>query len=65
MIKSEYGKGVLQGIDLVKDVFVKCVLDHPEHQTGVISVNDVIGYLTTFRKAIETEIERQENEDVV
>lgn len=61
-VKTEYAKGVLNGIDIVQDCFVKFVGDNPEYMNGTVTITDLIGFITVYRKAVEKDLEKAEAE---
>lgn len=61
-VKTEYAKGVLRGIDIVQDCFVKFVDANPAYLNGTLTITDLIGFITVYRKAVEKELEKTEAE---
>ena len=61
-VKTEYAKGVLKGIDIVQDCFVKFAGDHPDKLNGTMTVTDLIGFITVYRKAVEKDLVKLERE---
>ena len=61
-VKTEYAKGVLKGIDIVQDCFVKFVSDNPDKLKGTITVTDLIGFITIYRKDVEKDLVKIEME---
>lgn len=61
-VKTEYAKGVLKGIDIVQDCFVKFAGDNPDKLNGTITVTDLIGFITIYRKAVEKDLVKLEKE---
>ena len=61
-VKTEYAKGVLKGIDIVQDCFVKYASDNPNKMNGTMTVADLIGFITVYRKAVEKDLVKLENE---
>lgn len=59
-VKTEYAKGVLKGIDIVQDCFVKFVGNNPEYMNGTITITDIIGFITVYRKEVEKGLVKQE-----
>lgn len=59
-VKTEYAKGVLKGIDIVQDCFVKFAGDNPDKLNGTITVTDLIGFITIYRKAVEKDLVKLE-----
>lgn len=64
-IKTEYGRGILKGIALVHEAFVKFTLENPDKRDGMISVPDLIGFITAFRAGVAQAIEKAEAEGEV
>lgn len=52
-VKTEYAKGVLHGIALVQECFVKFAGDNPDKLNGTITVTDLIGFITIYHKEVE------------
>lgn len=61
-VKTEYAKGVLKGIDIVQDCFVKFVGDNPEYMNGTVTITDLIGFITIYRKEVEKDLAKLEKE---
>ena len=61
-VKTEYAKGVLKGIDIVQDCFVKYASDNPDKMNGTITVADLIGFITIYRKEVEKDLVKLEME---
>lgn len=61
-VKTEYAKGVLKGIDIVQDCFVKYAGDNPNKMNGIMTVTDLIGFITIYRKEVEKDLEKLEKE---
>lgn len=61
-VKTEYSKGVLKGIDLVQDCFVEYAGDNPDKMNGTMTVTDLIGFITIYRKAVEKELVKLEEQ---
>ena len=61
-VKTEYAKGVLKGIDIVQDCFVKFAGDNPDKLNGTMTVTDLIGFITVYRKAVEKDLVKLERE---
>lgn len=61
-VKTEYAKGVLKGIDIVQDCFVKYAGDNPDKMNGTMTVTDLIGFITIYRKAVEKDLVKIEME---
>ena len=61
-VKTEYAKGVLKGIDSVQDCFVKYAGNNPDKLKGTITVTDLIGFITIYRKAVEKDLVKLEKE---
>lgn len=61
-VKTEYAKGVLKGIDIVQDCFVKFAGDNPDKLNGTITVTDFIGFITIYRKEVEKDLVKLEKE---
>ena len=61
-VKTEYAKGVLKGIDIVQDCFVKYASDNPDKMNGTMTVADLIGFITIYRKAVEKDLVKIEME---
>lgn len=59
-VKTECAKGVLKGIDIVQDCFVKFAGDNPDKLNGTITVADLIGFITIFRKKVEKDLVKLE-----
>ena len=59
-VKTEYAKGVLKGIDIVQDCFVKFAGDNPDKLNGTITVTDLIGFITIYRKEVEKDLVKLE-----
>lgn len=59
-VKTEYAKGVLKGIDIVQDCFVKFAGDNPDKMNGTMTITDLIGFITVYRKAVEKDLEELE-----
>lgn len=62
-VKTEYAKGVLKGIDIVQDCFVKFVGNNPEYMNGTVTFTDLIGFITIYRKEVEKDLEKAEAEE--
>ena len=63
-VKTEYGRGILKGIALVHEAFVKFTLENPDKMNGTVTVAELIGFITVYRKAVEKDLERLEKEVV-
>lgn len=61
-VKTEYAKGVLKGIDIIQDCFVKFASDNPDKMNGTMTVTDLIGFITIYRKEVEKDLEKIEAE---
>ena len=61
-VKTEYAKGVLKGIDIVQDCFVKYAGDNPDMLKGTITVTDLIGFITIYRKEVEKDLVKLEEQ---
>ena len=61
-VKTEYAKGVLKGIDIVQDCFVKYASDNPDKMNGTMTVADLIGFITIYRKAVEKDLVKLEEQ---
>lgn len=61
-VKTEYGRGILKGIALVHEVFVNFAIENPNKRNGSISIQDLIGFLYTYRAGVEQAIEKAEAE---
>lgn len=61
-VKTEYGSGILKGIDIVQEAFVKFTLKNPDKMNGTMTVSELIGFITTFRAGVEQAIEKAEAE---
>ena len=61
-VKTEYAKGVLKGIDIVQDCFVKYASDNPDKMNGTMTVTDLIGFITIYRKEVEKDLVKLEME---
>lgn len=61
-VKTEYAKGVLKGIDIVQDCFVKYAGDNPDKVNGTMTVTDLIGFITIYRKEVEKDLVKLEME---
>lgn len=61
-VKTEYAKGVLKGIDIVRDCFVKYAGDNPDKMNGTMTVIDLIGFITVYRKEVEKDLVKLEKE---
>lgn len=59
-VKTEYAKGVLKGIDIVQDCFVKYAGDNPDKVNGTMTVTDLIGFITIYRKEVEKDLVKLE-----
>lgn len=61
-VKTEYGRGILKGIALVHEAFVKFALENPDKMNGTVTVADLIGFLYTYRAGVKQAIEKAEAE---
>ena len=61
-VKTEYAKGVLKGIDIVQDCFVKYAGDNPDKLNGTMTVTDLIGFITIYRKEVEKDLVKLEEQ---
>ena len=61
-VKTEYGRGILKGIDLIQEAFVGFTIQNPDKINGTMNVSEIIGFLTTFRAGVEQVIEKAEAE---
>lgn len=61
-VKTEYAKGVLKGIDIIQDCFVKFASDNPDKMNGTMTVADLIGFITIYRKEVEKDLVKIEME---
>lgn len=61
-VKTEYAKGVLKGIDIVQDCFVKYAGDNPDKVNGTMTVADLVGFITIYRKEVEKDLVKIEME---
>ena len=61
-VKTEYAKGVLKGIDIIQDCFVKFASDNPDKMNGTMTVTDLIGFITIYRKEVEKDLVKLEME---
>lgn len=61
-VKTEYAKGVLKGIDIIQDCFVKFASDNPDKMNGTMTVADLIGFITVYRKEVEKDLVKIEME---
>ena len=61
-VKTEYAKGVLKGIDIVQDCFVKYASDNPDKMNGTVTITDLIGFITIYRKEVEKDLVKIEME---
>lgn len=61
-VKTEYANGVLNGIDIVQDCFVKFASDNPEYMNGTVTITDLIGFITIYRKEVEKDLVKLEKE---
>ena len=61
-VKTEYAKGVLKGIDIVQDCFVKYAGDNPNKMNGTMTVTDLIGFIAIYRKAVEKDLVKLEEQ---
>ena len=61
-VKTEYAKGVLKGIDIVQDCFVKYAGDNPDKMNRTITVTDLVGFITIYRKEVEKDLVKIEME---
>ena len=61
-VKTEYANGVLKGIDIIQDCFVKFASDNPDKMNGTMTVADLIGFITIYRKEVEKDLVKIEME---
>ena len=61
-VKTEYAKGVLKGIDIVQDCFVKYAGDNPDKMNRTITVTDLVGFITIYRKEVEKDLVKLEEQ---
>lgn len=61
-VKTEYAKGILKGIDIVQDCFVKYAGDNPDKVNGIMTVTGLIGFITIYRKEVEKDLVKIEME---
>lgn len=61
-VKTEYAKGVLKGIDIIQDCFVKYASDNPDKMNGTVTITDLIGFITIYRKEVEKDLVKIEME---
>ena len=61
-VKTEYGRGILKGIDIVQDCFVKYAGDNPDKINGTMTVTDLIGFIAIYRKEVEKDLVKLEEQ---
>ena len=61
-VKTEYGRGILKGIDLVQEAFVNFTIKNPDKMNGMVKVAELIGFITTYRAGVEQAVEKAEAE---
>lgn len=61
-VKTEYGRGILKGIDLVQEAFVNFTIKNPDKMNGTLTVAELIGFIAAYRAGVEQAIEKAEAE---
>lgn len=61
-VKTEYGLGILKGIDLVQEAFVNFTIKNPDKMNGTLTVAEFIGFIAAYRAGVEQAIEKAEAE---
>ena len=61
-VKTEYGRGILKGIDLIQEAFVNFTIRNPDKLNGTMTVTELIGFITAYRAGVEQAIEKAEAE---
>lgn len=61
-VKTEYGRGILKGIDMVQEAFTNFTIKNPDKMNGTMTVADLIGFITIYRKEVEKDLVKIEME---
>ncbi len=59
-VKTEYGLGILRGIDFVQEAFVNFTIKNPDKMNGTVTVAELIGFIAAYRAGVEQSIEKAE-----
>lgn len=59
-VKTEFGRGILKGIDLVQEAFVNFTIKNPDKMNGTLTVAEFIGFIAAYRAGVEQTVEKAE-----
>lgn len=59
-VKTEYGRGILKGIDLVQEAFTNFTIRNPDKMNGTLTVAELIGFIAAYRAGVEQAVETAE-----
>lgn len=61
-VKTEYGRGILKGIDMVQEAFTNFTIKNPDKMNGTVTVAELIGFIAAYRAGVEQAVETAETE---
>lgn len=59
-VKTEYGRGILKGIDMVQEAFANFTIKNPDKMNGTLTVAELIGFIAVYRAGVEQAVETAE-----